>query len=829
MRIVSLELKGYKRLALSLCDTITIDFVKPIQVILGTNGSGKSSIKNEATPLPGYHRDFYVGGYKKVIIEDKGMHYELLSEFPRGTGLHSCRCIDTGDYYQEKGTYKVQLELVENMFGWTKEIHDVLLGNKRFTEMSVTERRNWLTKLCPIDMSPAFDLFKKTSSYVRDKKGFIKQVGERLVKEAENALSDDELKRIEEDIKYYHKKLMDSLTVVSDVTAPTFDVQDRLATWIEECKTLLSREPIPNIAVRVNDKDEWLEARNNLKEEITYLQSRIDTIVQQVSEYESTLKDITQAASGDIDTLTTKRTQLLKEKEALEQTLQGITITTKYPTLDVSHWSHDEHHFVDVIKNVAMVITAIPNNRDGYFSGSKFNAATERMAELTSLKSRLEHGIDKRHNRLDDIHRCHDITCPTCNTVFKPGVEKDEKAAIEQSIEKAADKLEEVVKELEKLSQYLTECEEYKQSISAYRGVVNTYPQLAVLWEYYLDNKLITTEPQGEVAHLQTWADITAARIALHRKSSEFNVVDNELRSLQGVDKQYINKLKDHITTRTAEVGTLTQALREYKKRLSKIEHDIELATRYRKEVSSKIEEYEEIVQGFHDTVAYDFQQSLAVERSRFISKSNQLEGEKNKHLVRLGTRDVLNEEKEQAIREQKLMDYVVKALNPTGGLIGRYLKASMGDIVERMCKIIEQVWTYSLVVEASPLDKDDLTYKFPIKTPQISVEDISLGSSAQKDIINLSFILVAMNCLDIDECPLYLDEFGSSFDVIHRQRLMTFLTQCLDNKFIHQCFFISHYVSMFGAVREHGDVIVLDDSNIEVPEVYNTHVAFKG
>ena len=149
--ITRIALKGYEHITLTLIDYIEITPKNVLMFILGTNGSGKSSLLSELTPYPGHHTDFKKGGYKIVEFTFEGDEYIAESHYTRGTGIHSLNCITTGEQFNPGGTRRVQIELIETMFGLDKDLIDVLVGVKRFTTMSVTERRMWLKRLCPVE------------------------------------------------------------------------------------------------------------------------------------------------------------------------------------------------------------------------------------------------------------------------------------------------------------------------------------------------------------------------------------------------------------------------------------------------------------------------------------------------------------------------------------------------------------------------------------------------------------------------------------------------------------------------------------------------------
>ena len=80
---MNLKLKGYTRLSLNHIDSLEYTPVAKTQVIIGTNGSGKSSLLYELSPMPSHHR-MYDHGYKQITIEHKGSTYVLTSDFTKG-------------------------------------------------------------------------------------------------------------------------------------------------------------------------------------------------------------------------------------------------------------------------------------------------------------------------------------------------------------------------------------------------------------------------------------------------------------------------------------------------------------------------------------------------------------------------------------------------------------------------------------------------------------------------------------------------------------------------------------------------------------------------
>lgn len=90
-------------------------------------------------------------------------------------------------------------------------------------------------------------------------------------------------------------------------------------------------------------------------------------------------------------------------------------------------------------------------------------------------------------------------------------------------------------------------------------------------------------------------------------------------------------------------------------------------------------------------------------------------------------------------------------------------------------------------------------------------------------EIVNLAFKLTGMLYLGLTDYPLYLDELGAAFDEQHRINVMNFVKQLMEVNQHSQMFLISHYAASWG-VFTGAQVLVLDGSNIAIPQEYNKH-----
>ena len=145
MLIKKLILSGYKRLALNHINYIEFTPENKIQLILGSNGSGKSSLLKELSPLPANHIEFSKDGYKIIEILHNNSHYLLKSIF--SSSGNKFYFIKNNEELNPGHTSSVYKELVKKEFNITQETHDLMTGYDKFHSMSVSERRNWFTKI----------------------------------------------------------------------------------------------------------------------------------------------------------------------------------------------------------------------------------------------------------------------------------------------------------------------------------------------------------------------------------------------------------------------------------------------------------------------------------------------------------------------------------------------------------------------------------------------------------------------------------------------------------------------------------------------------------
>ena len=183
MKLISLELKNYSRLFVSGIKHIVYTPKNSFNIILGRNGSGKSSLLKEIfANVDDLKNDYDSGGYKILKLKHNDSNYVI--GYTRDTNRHSF--IIDGEELNPQYIQKTQRILIEQHFKLTKSIYEMLLSSTNFTSMSTSERKRWFTNiLTSVDYEYALNLYNKTKFRLKELAAFMKLIQSKLIKNSE--------------------------------------------------------------------------------------------------------------------------------------------------------------------------------------------------------------------------------------------------------------------------------------------------------------------------------------------------------------------------------------------------------------------------------------------------------------------------------------------------------------------------------------------------------------------------------------------------------------------------------------------------------------------
>lgn len=849
MRIDSLQLVNYVRIELNNIRDFTITPNEIYQFILGTNGSGKSSILREMTPEPGNPDDFHKGGFKLIKITHNNKKYVLKNTF--GQKNHHSFIEIVGDIETELnpgGTVTIQRELNKKIFKIDAEIIKLIMGDEKFHLMSPARRREWFTKLSPTDYSYAFGLYNHFREAVRDYTGTLRNLKKQLVEAVSNVLSEQDLQQLKDEVDLTVKELnillRESTSNGKDLRVLETSQKDMLNTLNTLYKKLtrlrlmapygttvygvgfdtpivrddFGNRVLPAITSMVELDMVLSNIKTRLNELTANIELRYKDLEHENKKYELAKKTDNVGAKQLEEKITLLFNEIESNKGKIKLNLQYTDNSAALVT-----FLNYESFFNELSQT-------LPSNIDGKYSSDNLRIKEELVFKLTSDKLVLENKLASLNNQLNNSKNLLDknsVTCPNCNHSWHLDSIENNIAILEKNIIEYSTIHEEKSKQLKAEESQLDELRAYAALYREYIKVTRNAPILIQFWNKVNDERILQESP-AIISNLVTKAieDLTLLKtIDVLRlevdKNKDLLLAVNELGDEQILDiKGKVDSIRDDIDRLTHDKYLNTNIYSQYENYRNQLSeafrlNDEILATSKTIE-SLQVDKVEALRQKTIEHCITQLQTSLATKQTYLDSA--------------LTLKKKVEQLEESIMTYSKQEEYgkiILKEMSPTDGLIARGLLSFVRNYTKRMNSLIRKVWSYPLYINDCGVISDEsveLDYYFPLTVQNKKVNDVKFGSTAMQEMIDLAFVNEAMKSLGISDFPLYLDEFGSGFDEAHRGNAANTIKSIMETQQHSQLFMISHYSSVYGAFTN-AEFCVLDNRNIAVPSVNNKHV----
>lgn len=848
MKIVSLELIGFKRMALNQVGLFKITLTQAVQLILGTNGSGKSSLIAELSPLPANPADYLKEGSKTIWITHRGSSYVLKSWFSPSQ-KHSFE--KDGEQLNDGGTVTVQKELVRQEFGITAEIHDLLIGRIRFTDLEPTKRRMWFTRLSDTSYDYALAVFQRLKDRLRDTSGALKLAKKRLVAEEAKVISDAEQEKLQREVHEIAAELNFLQAQRAPVERPSAAYQSEIAQGLQDLERLshrlLRQRIVPpsrvdttvyapdwtGIRVRTfSSLQDVSDAIDACKHEISVNQELINKLVAEHRKIEETVTVLKRTGAEGVASLQAKRNALLDQAEALygQRTLKIALDVEANPAVL-------RQALESVREQLTQIFSELPANEDKRYSTARLQelqqqtlaAKDERtrksglLTRLVGFKSHLE-----AHKNTDAVK------CPQCSFSWHLGYSEEKYQQTLEQIGQGEDELRKQEQSIEALEAQAKGIREYSELYRAYMRITQAYPVLGNFWDHLAETGYVLNAPRAAIPLLDHFAgdlelEIQADALAKQSREVDALIKDAEQVGDASLAEQQL-KLEEvtlHIEGLTARLNRAREQQEEYVLYRQRVSESQEMAAKIalmRTNLSSANEQMVEMLRREMIQQAVRHLQHLLYMKEETLSAVNVQKSIIADIQANISRLELEEEAAKMAVRE----------LSPTEGLIAEGLLGFIRSFVAQMNNLIRKIWTYPLVVrDCGSVDSEgaELDYKFPmmVQSKENIVPDVGLGSTGQQEIVNLAFKVTAMAYLHLSEAPLYLDEFASSLDEAHRSSASATIKALMDQRPFTQLFMVSHYSAQYGALSN-AEICVICPSNITVPveHKYNQHVVIE-
>jgi len=780
MKIDKVVLHKYKRFKLLGVDTIT--YTPGVSnVILGTNGSGKSSLVSRLTPIPANKKDFERGGFQYTEISHDGHKFNLKSMDGKYSFIKDNEELNVGS------TLKVQLVLIKNHIGVTPFSMSILQGDKKFPEMSVQDRKDWFNEISSISYDYAFGLFNRTKSRLRDLNGSIRISNAKL-----SDMKRDAVDKGTYDIAVKRRESILALQNAIRVSMPTVDIKDdpkaKIKTLFHKIQSIGDLSSVPMVNIQSLEKDEDL------------LSSRISETVSQIDELQSMSRlDIT---------------DLEKELETTSKEIDSIVSSLPFGGDVIITVRDFVLHNMDKLKYFSDKYDALHIT----FSQSSLNELIyKRDTSLAFVnKHSLElSGVAGEAKVLEDNKKKDAVECPVCHTAFKAGYDESRHTEVlsmrdllTKKLSKEKESLLSFNKKIDKINDFVSLRDEFREALS-------TVPYLF----QFLTTGVATTNLNTIISSLSEIDKLIELREDIVAIEKDIEIASRTNEDNDKVSKAKLELLESNLRTLTADVSK-TRSEIQIAKQNNKLISELESL---QSKLNNEVARVDPFIESKIDEMRLDAYERILTESTVYL---NSLADTIRKYEQTNLLIDNLSSEIKELTTRAKAVKEILDNLSPTTGLIGESLSGFVNAFLSRVNKLIKSVWGYDMSISYS--HGDSLTYMFPVLLNGKSINnDISETSSGMQEMINLAFILASIDISGLS-VPVYLDEFAKALDESHRRSVVNMIKGIKNQTFI-----ISHYNDLvYPLTSNNADstVSVLDSNNIETSNLnrYNDHIEFK-
>lgn len=825
MKITKQILSGYRGFRLRQINYFEYRPHKKTQVVLGSNGSGKTSLLRELSPLPAVSTDFAKGGYKEVHIEHNGHSYILKSDFgEEGTRFHF---LMDGENLNPGYTVTVYRELVKQHFNYTQEDHLLLTGQIRFSSMSVNDRRKLFMRISETDFTYAVRYHQKIKEKVRDLQGSLKQSQARLAQEIAKCLSPEGEKAVRETVG----ELTHRLNTLLDHRKPRASDRNAIVGRVVESDDFLD-EHLCRVGRLIDSLGESLHglSKEGLESDSIALQANLQSfqreIVERCERIERQQKDLDAATLSSQTTIEDVQRSIKELEEEIDTLSRSIVYLLSFTDARAALSAFDTAKGY-----LSEIINSLCDLPQRSYSKEDYTQLTiaRPSAEQTYLKAKAEEErlLNEKVILEKNREKGH-IDCPKCHHVWYRDYDETQYRSLVQRHKLAVEAFEQAKARYEYLTKEISEYDHYYETMNRYVSLRNNFAILNPYWNM-IDGKIIS-EPSSIPSTFQTLSVDLSYHVKIEATKqllSEKVKLEKLILGTKQLDREKLQKEIDH------ENGLLLKAQassREAQTKYNVIQTQLQSIR--------QIERFQESILRVLEERKKDYQ--LLIEDSCVAALDEMIRSlklslsEHERSLSQIDIQRAVVKNLEQQISstedELRLLKLAQKALSPSEGLIAKGMTGFINHFVRQINRFIEKIWLYPL--ELIPIANDneeslDLDYRFSVKVNNDNVTpDVLKTSRGMQEIIDLAFVAVSMRYLGLANFPIFLDEFAITFDSAHRQSAYEAIEHLINSDDYSQVFIVSHYANGYNSLSE-SEVLVLCDSNVQLPTHlgYNQHV----
>lgn len=829
MKITKLILVGYHRFKLRQIHRLEYTPTKKTQVILGSNGSGKSSLLKELSPLPAHHSEFEKGGSKEIFISHKGRNYRLHCDFSHD-GNRFIFEVD-GENLNPGYTVTVYRELVKEHFNYTPEIHAIITGQTTFHELSVNDRRNWFTQLNETDFTYALKYFQQLKQTVRDTQSALKHTQSRLTEETNKLLDKEAELKLRIEVEELREDLHKFLSIrpprqrnPSELEQAVKEVDASLQTVINELRSLAAQYETRT----TSESRESLETlKNKLLMDFKSKEGTAVAMMQQITKMQQKANEFSGVGNCNLEDINKEIAALEAENLSIQKAL-GPDVANLYPdpskSLQSLEWAKE--YFSELSEKLRAF------KRRNYTRFEQETLANQ-LQELQNEQLRFESFVKTAWQKVEVFQNRKlnkESECPKCHHKWIQDydeVQHEQAILHHKTTVEAAEKHQAKVKST---TEQLNEISSFFQLSNDFCVFLSRYPELGGFFSKLQAVKAIEENPDQIPSLVEETIQQLKLLVQLHRNIEVLKDRSKIKTILEAASAEDLSKLNKVIEEENETLAKIQREMRHIQEEIKRISYEIEIRTSLQeayRDFQVLLEERKRTHQAhIRDLMIAAMDEVIHNMRLDLSHKERQL----NQIEIQKALVESLKKDADILARNYRLLSLSQEALSPATGLIAEGMMNFINDFVTKVNRFIEKIWLYPLeIIPVVPDEENglDLDYKFEVSVNgEKCSPDIAKTSAGQKEIINLAFAAVCMKYLGLEDYPFFLDEFAVKMDAAHRKMAYEIIDYLIESSDFSQIFLISHYEQGYSSLSE-AEILVLCDSNVILPKhlVYNEHV----
>ena len=815
---------------LGLHDIKEFDFaiLKKMMIILGGNGCGKSSFLDIYLPLAPAKTDFRVGGSYVNHCEKDDVKYRCSIKRTEANLVCSIKNVTTGEYICKEVNPKVYNMHIEDIFGLTKEIVEILNGRARLTTANSTLRKAWFSLLSTTDLTYGLKFYKDMRTMHRDLGAVAdhlsRKIAEIKLKTVESKEERDAVKarldEMEQQLQAYSAPAIKELeayrgSVASPLSAFPHNSALKVANDVQAIPRGLDySEKGIAIGSAVLDGHSANVARN---------EGEIKQLNQQLAEYENALQ---------------RQSFLMRNHSALQTELERVTAALSHLKASVSELRYTmllelsgaqleqaEREFPSVIKNLSALLESISGKYRIKGAEETVESMQNRRAQLAVTIEHCKVRIAEIEHDISHFDQTEDVNCPNCQHSFKPGVIRS-KEELFSAHATTMGNLDKAVDELGKLN---SDIEPLTRELEAMRGLRNlmlgqsNHPAFGGFFKVLYSDEILTVNRAKLNLYINQFEHEVKTLIELKHCEASYDKLNGDwedaVRSVGELDPKLLAKVEE---TR-GKLAEATERLEHARQWQRECMEDVAFAKRCQRTV----EEFERVQDQLRQSVEASFVEGLwdvlMRNKERLLDTYSSCRTRWSAMESELKQLAELEKEHAEIVEKRHHVSQMIQAWSPEKGVLQRYYFRAISRITMLMTAHIRKCWTYDIKILPCSTEGGDLNYLFPyqLKNKPEPISDIAKTSTGQAEIINLAFRLVAYQALGLSQYPLLLDEPATGFDENHRGKLVSFIKQLVDAGMFSQLLVVSHLSDVHSKLNE-AEYCVIEPEGVTLPERYN-------